>query len=243
MALLLCVSGAGAGAASASVDRIYERNDLLAGLFAGYAFPPAHKLLRGARLTEYRLDMAIGACRSAAFKLEKALRERLARALAAKGGVDPGLAFHRVVLARAYPEVALCQAVEELRLAQRQIVEKMLPAPRLRQKHDIAEYLAMGAVERLRNRAVADIINIALRDYAPAMVTLARIAESGAIVRLTPEFAYFILARARKKGLAGKELDRLLAKARAALGPSTLKALAPMIRAGKWPRWAPVVRD
>jgi len=92
-------------------------------------------------------------------------------------------------------------------------------------------------------RRIGNLIILAIEDYAPAQVMLAKLSSEERHLRLTPAFAYFLTSRATINKLDDPDLAPLHKAARQALSEKARAALDPLIKSGEWPQDWPLVRD
>ncbi len=90
---------------------------------------------------------------------------------------------------------------------------------------------------------VGALIVLAIEDYAPAQIMLARLSSEERHLRLTPAYAYYLLSRAKMNQSDDADLAPLYADAKAALSDKGRVALDLIINSGDWPPDWPLVID
>lgn len=146
-------------------------------------------------------------------------------------------AWHYIIAPRDYPELLFCRAMKDVELYDREIktgkISKSLRFRQFETSQDTTISRPSPLVGRVQ--AIGDLLRLAMFNYAPAQVALAKLSEKGEAVRLTPAYAYYLLSRAKRSGYKASDLAPLLEKASAALSEEERERLAPRIEKGAWP--------
>lgn len=82
---------------------------------------------------------------------------------------------------------------------------------------------------------ITDLATLSLRGHAPAMVALAKLSARDDVVRLTPQFVYFLLTSARRRMALDSQAERLLAWAKLTLTPKDRSVIDERVQRGTWP--------
>jgi len=219
-------------------DKFIERQD---NTYSGYDFPPVKEWFGEFRLKRFNDHVKKGECGIAIVVMESGFKRRYPSAPDPAAGGDASNSFSMGVVPKHYPELFFCFALETMNLYQTEIDRRGLATLRLPQDRD-RNFDVQGAL--LHHRfAVGRIVLLSIRDYAPAQLKLAQLSETGKVIRLTPRYLYYCLIRARMNGLASPELDRLLLRAKSALGEKQQQRIERRAKQGAWPRAEPLVVD
>ena len=240
--LLTAIADFAAKAHAASIEELYEIIDETRQVYRDFEFPKPEDLLDDDTLKIYQKKMGLRECRSALLELISAFGPKYPHLPhPASGGI---LAWRYAVSPNYYPEAVFCQTENHFQEEQRLLEERSKKAQRLPQsKADAIPFRrAYNPVWGVANETIS-FLNLALADYPPAYLKLAQLSEVGEVIRLTPVFNYFALARAKLKGLKDPDLDRLLAAAESKLDNEDKTRLASRIETGLWPRAEPIVLD
>ena len=149
-------------------------------------------------------------------------------------------AWFRYVQMVHFPDLLLCVQRSVLRKALDDLQTQGLTFPRIKQYDSPTtfDFDSIGTEPRAISKVryvVLDLLESALIGYPPAMVDFAKIGARGDIIRLTPEFTYYLLAVARDADVLDDETRRLLAAAEGELDEATRERVDGWARERKWP--------
>lgn len=159
-------------------------------------------------------------------------------------GTDGAMAWKYAIAPKHYPRAYFCSVAQSFQFSRGRLEKTNTTPVRLFQKKRPPK-----PARRLRGLedsllfATRNLVISAIFDHAPALLKLAQLSEKAEVIRLTPAFNYYALARAKHKGLDYPDLNRLLAKAKKEISSKEKRRLAPRIAAGGWPREEAIVID
>lgn len=237
----VCVMATSAPTSAFDVEGLYSEIEKFEPVIEGLEFPPPDRMLEDIDLEWFNENLADGECGAASSALFTEFLKRNDERVERFDFAWAISAWQVLVLPGHYPDVLFCKALASLEEAEAAIAAGDIADLPLSQRSNPEIKGAHPILGRWLN--LASLILLAWEDYAPAQLELARRSERELGVRLTPGFAYFILARARQSGHQDPDLGRLFAKAESALSEEKRTEIEPAIKAGAWPREWPVVRD
>lgn len=242
---LVLIGGLTRVSVASDVVSIYERQDKAKGMYQGYDFPPPSELLDEHALKRYHEKMLANQCNGALMELQVAFKDKHPEArhpmFPKEGGL---LAWMYIIEPKYYPEALFCSTMKKLKQERESIRADGLVAPRFAQKiASDKDFADLPFHVRIRDVEVGTLILLALNNYAPAQLELAKLSDEGTVLKLTPAYNFYILARALRGGLSDLSLFSLLKQAREGLGDAERKMLKTHIDEGIWPRSDPIVVD
>ena len=227
------------------IETIYRQSDENQAVFKGYNFPAPEDFLSNSSYADYRRHVDAGNCNMAMVEIAIAFNKKHPDAphpaLATGGGLG---AWETVVAPKYYPDLYLCRTVKLLTKARQGIAAANVAAPRFPQKRPPNyKFSDLPRPVWIRDIEVTALIRLALNDYGPAYLELAKLSDEGEVLRLTPSYAYYALSRAKRAEVKDPALDELYKKASAAVSENERKRLSQRIESGTWPRTEPLLVD
>ncbi len=149
-------------------------------------------------------------------------------------------AWFRYVQMVHFPDLLLCVQRSVLRKALDDLQTQGLTFPRIKQHispitFDFDSILTEPEAISDVRYYTSNFLEYSLMGHPPAMVDLVKIGARGDIIRLTPEFNYYLLAVARDAGVLDDETRRLLAEAGERLDAGARDRIDSWARERKWP--------
>jgi hypothetical protein len=144
--------------------------------------------------------------------------------------------------------LTMCSIREEVREALREIDAlglKIEPFPQHVSYLNVDVEMLINRPKPLRalSSAIADLIWMSYKGYAPAMFELAKLSARDDVIRLTPRFAYYLLAVSDRAGLTDPAVPRLLAIARQNLNADDRAEIEQRVARRRWPKTERMVID
>ncbi|MBU2581258.1 MAG: hypothetical protein KJ622_06045 [Alphaproteobacteria bacterium] len=227
---------------SLSIDELYESIDEAQPTYEGFDFPAPEQLLNTYQLEAYNEKLDRRECRSAFLELAGGVHFNRPDMPSPAG--DGMLAWEYIVGPRYYPAPLYCRILNDLNSKLQNALSSgltLMPLPQ--SKTDAIEFRNPDDPIWGVALEVQALLVVALADHAPALVKIAQLSNEGAVIRLTPAFNYFAIARARKLGARDRQLEQLIAEARSRLTEAEIARLQPRIADGRWPRAERIVLD
>ncbi len=240
--------------------------------YDGLTYPPAETLLIGDYQQRVRDAPNNAICEEKITQLTQALIARNPHIPAPLSLVDQGpsdivnsLTWFFHILPKHYPAVTLCHANEKIAALKTWLQQNKIKRARINQSFFVYGEDSLGHVfntqfdkaqtqddKALLQSAfrastgalgVLQLVTLTQADYAPAQLELARLSNVGQLIRLTPAYNAYILARAKRNGHADPALDDMLERARKAVPEAERGVVADRIERGAWPESAPIALD
>ncbi len=231
-------------AAEGDVVSIYKGIDEYEAVYKGYAFPPAEEFLNNSQYAEYWRALESGQCHGALMGVALAFHEQhpeTPHPITTDRGM---IAWAYFIEPKHYPAPLYCRAKKGLADARGKISGANIDAPRFPQRRSGGfAFSNLPFPVRMRDLEIADLIRLAIFDYGPAYLELAKLSEEGQVLRLTPSYTYFALARAKQAGVKDPQLEALYAKAVKSVDAAERARLSSRVKTGRWPRAEPLVMD
>lgn len=215
----------GPGYSELDIEDLYGFRTQNKDAYAGYDFLPPVLLLPPDIFEFFQWGMAEGSCHSAIVTLQYNFSERYPE-LPAPYSSDGFRAWELIVLPRYYPRPLLCRAVLNVKEKEKEIAAAGLPPRPFAQNETRQRPPGAQDPWLLRDMAIQNFFALALEDYAPAQMALVLFSQESESLRLTPAYAYFLLARAQTNGFEDARLEPLLAEAQGALDASDVRVFS-----------------
>lgn len=241
LALLVSVV-VSSNAQAISIEEFYTGIDQYKATYAGVEFPPPKVLLGEQGHKTFLRSIDRGFCGVALWKLGEAIGQKHPHLPHPTS--DGLLAWELIYAPRHYPELFFCRAKNRFAEAYEQFnADGETPARFPQHEKNRIRWIHPSDKSWRLHAVISDLFHLAFAGYPPAFLELAKLSKVGGVVRLTPQYAYFALTRAKQSGLQDGALEELLQQAKQDLSGDELKRLEPRIESGTWPRSDPIVQD